>query len=115
MKEAVFPFIKFPGVDTILGPEMQSTGEVMGIGETFGAAFVKSQLAAGIQLPESGQRLHQRARSRQGARDRDRRAARTSSASSSSRREGTAAALAAAGVPVTPVNKVPKAGRTSST
>ena len=47
VKEAVFPFIKFPGVDTILGPEMKSTGEVMGVGETFGEAFVKSQLAAG--------------------------------------------------------------------
>ena len=41
MKEAVFPFIKFPGVDTILGPEMKSTGEVMGVGETFAEAFVK--------------------------------------------------------------------------
>jgi carbamoyl-phosphate synthase large subunit len=54
VKEAVFPFIKFPGVDTILGPEMKSTGEVMGVGESFGEAFVKSQLAAGIRLPDSG-------------------------------------------------------------
>ena len=54
MKEAVFPFIKFPGVDTILGPEMKSTGEVMGVGETFGEAFVKSQLAAGVRLPTTG-------------------------------------------------------------
>ncbi|MCC7325323.1 MAG: carbamoyl-phosphate synthase large subunit [Burkholderiales bacterium] len=54
VKEAVFPFIKFPGVDTILGPEMKSTGEVMGVGESFGEAFVKSQLAAGVTLPESG-------------------------------------------------------------
>ena len=54
VKEAVFPFIKFPGADTILGPEMKSTGEVMGIGATFGEAFVKSQLAAGDRLPESG-------------------------------------------------------------
>jgi carbamoyl-phosphate synthase large subunit len=54
VKEAVFPFIKFPGVDTILGPEMKSTGEVMGVGESFGEAFVKSQLAAGVKLPESG-------------------------------------------------------------
>ena len=54
VKEAVFPFIKFPGADTILGPEMKSTGEVMGVGETFGEAFVKSQLAAGEKLPESG-------------------------------------------------------------
>lgn len=54
VKEAVFPFVKFPGVDTILGPEMKSTGEVMGVGESFGEAFVKSQLAAGVALPESG-------------------------------------------------------------
>jgi len=54
VKEAVFPFAKFPGVDTILGPEMKSTGEVMGVGETFGEAFVKSQLAAGVRLPQGG-------------------------------------------------------------
>jgi carbamoyl-phosphate synthase large subunit len=54
VKEAVFPFIKFPGVDTILGPEMKSTGEVMGVGRTFGEAFVKSQFAAGTRLPKSG-------------------------------------------------------------
>jgi carbamoyl-phosphate synthase large subunit len=55
VKEAVFPFIKFPGVDPILGPEMKSTGEVMGIGRSFAAAFAKSQLAAGVQLPRAGQ------------------------------------------------------------
>ncbi len=54
VKEAVFPFIKFPGVDTILGPEMKSTGEVMGVGETFAEAFVKSQLAASVRLPKEG-------------------------------------------------------------
>ncbi|MBS1210467.1 MAG: carbamoyl phosphate synthase large subunit [Proteobacteria bacterium] len=54
VKEAVFPFNKFPGVDTILGPEMKSTGEVMGVGKTFAEAFVKSQLAAGTRLPSSG-------------------------------------------------------------
>jgi carbamoyl-phosphate synthase large subunit len=54
VKEAVFPFIKFPGVDTILGPEMKSTGEVMGVGRTFGEAFVKAQLGAGVRLPRSG-------------------------------------------------------------
>ncbi|MDD2668331.1 carbamoyl-phosphate synthase large subunit [Zoogloea sp.] len=54
VKEAVFPFVKFPGVDTILGPEMKSTGEVMGVGRTFAEAFVKSQLGAGIRLPTSG-------------------------------------------------------------
>ena len=51
VKEAVFPFVKFPGVDTILGPEMKSTGEVMGVGKTFGEAFVKSQIGAGTKLP----------------------------------------------------------------
>lgn len=54
VKEAVFPFIKFPGVDTILGPEMKSTGEVMGVGTTFAEAFVKSQLGAGTKLPSGG-------------------------------------------------------------
>ena len=54
VKEAVFPFVKFPGVDTILGPEMKSTGEVMGVAKTFGEAFVKSQLGAGTKLPKSG-------------------------------------------------------------
>jgi carbamoyl-phosphate synthase large subunit len=54
VKEAVFPFVKFPGVDTILGPEMKSTGEVMGVGMTFGEAFVKSQIGAGTRLPSSG-------------------------------------------------------------
>lgn len=54
VKEAVFPFIKLPGVDTILGPEMKSTGEVMGIGSSFAEAFVKSQLASDIRLPKSG-------------------------------------------------------------
>jgi carbamoyl-phosphate synthase large subunit len=53
VKEAVFPFVKFPGVDTILGPEMKSTGEVMGVGKTFGEAFVKSQLGAGTHLPRA--------------------------------------------------------------
>jgi len=50
----VFPFTKFPGVDPLLGPEMKSTGEVMGVGVTFGEAFVKSQLAAGVRLPQVG-------------------------------------------------------------
>lgn len=54
VKEAVFPFIKFPGVDTILGPEMKSTGEVMGVGSTFAEAFVKSQLGASAKLPKGG-------------------------------------------------------------
>jgi len=54
VKEAVFPFIKFPGVDTILGPEMKSTGEVMGVGKTFVEAYIKSQLGASSTLPKSG-------------------------------------------------------------
>ena len=54
VKEAVFPFNKFPGIDPILGPEMRSTGEVMGVGKTFGEALFKSQLGAGIKLPKSG-------------------------------------------------------------
>jgi len=54
VKEAVFPFIKFPGVDTILGPEMKSTGEVMGVGKTFAEAFVKSQLGASVKMPTGG-------------------------------------------------------------
>ncbi len=54
VKEAVFPFVKFPGVDTILGPEMKSTGEVMGVGRSFAEAFVKSQIGAGVRLPTSG-------------------------------------------------------------
>ncbi|MYD43096.1 MAG: carbamoyl-phosphate synthase large subunit [Gammaproteobacteria bacterium] len=54
VKESVFPFTKFPGVDPILGPEMKSTGEVMGVGETFSEAFYKASLAAGIELPHAG-------------------------------------------------------------
>ena len=54
VKESVFPFIKFPGVDPLLGPEMKSTGEVMGVGKTFGEAFAKGQLAAGEEFPREG-------------------------------------------------------------
>jgi len=54
VKESVFPFVKFPGVDPLLGPEMKSTGEVMGIGRSFGEAYAKSQLAAGNALPRTG-------------------------------------------------------------
>jgi carbamoyl-phosphate synthase large subunit len=57
VKEAVFPFIKFPGVDTVLGPEMKSTGEVMGVGETFGEAYAKAQSGAGATLPLRGKAL----------------------------------------------------------
>ena len=109
VKEAVFPFIKFPGVDTILGPEMKSTGEVMGVGESFGEAFVKSQLAAGVRLPRRG-------RAFLSVRDADKPAvveiARGLAALGFSlvATGGTAAALAAAGLPVATVNKV-AAGR----
>jgi carbamoyl-phosphate synthase large subunit len=54
IKTPVFPFVKFPGVDPILGPEMRSTGEVMGVAERFGSAFLKAQLGAGIKLPGEG-------------------------------------------------------------
>jgi carbamoyl-phosphate synthase large subunit len=54
VKEAVFPFLKFPGVDTVLGPEMKSTGEVMGIGASFGIAFANAEIAAGTVLPRTG-------------------------------------------------------------
>ncbi len=57
VKEAVFPFVKFPGVDPILGPEMKSTGEVMGVGSTFAEAFLKSQMAASVKLPAGGKAL----------------------------------------------------------
>ena len=105
VKEAVFPFIKFRGVDTILGPEMKSTGEVMGVGETFAEAFLKSQLAAGVKLPARGQGVHQRARRRQAARGRAREA--PGGARLHARRHARHGGRArAAGVAVTPVNKV---------
>ena len=57
VKEAVFPFVKFPGVDTLLGPEMKSTGEVMGVGRTFGEAFAKSMEGGSVRLPRGGRVL----------------------------------------------------------
>jgi carbamoyl-phosphate synthase large subunit len=105
VKEAVFPFVKFPGVDTILGPEMKSTGEVMGVGKTFGEAFVKSQLGAGVKLPKSGQvflsvKNSDKPRAVQVARDL------VELGFSIVATKGTAAAIAAAGTPVKTVNKV---------
>jgi len=105
VKEAVFPFIKFPGVDTILGPEMKSTGEVMGVGESFAEAFVKSQLAAGVRLPKSGKvfvsvRNPDKPRAIEVAR------ILAGLGFTLVATRGTAAALAAAGVPVSAVNKV---------
>ena len=66
VKESVFPFNKFPGVDIVLGPEMRSTGEVMGIDDTFPMAFAKSQMAANTPLPIERDGLHLRGRARQG-------------------------------------------------
>ncbi|MBN9462666.1 MAG: carbamoyl-phosphate synthase large subunit [Burkholderiales bacterium] len=105
VKEAVFPFIKFPGVDTILGPEMKSTGEVMGVGLTFGEAFVKSQLGAGVRLPESGKVFIS-------VKNADKPKAVTVARAlhelgfSLVATKGTAAAIAAAGLPVAAVHKV---------
>src|SRR5258706_404568 len=105
VKEAVFPFIKFPGVDTILGPEMKSTGEVMGVGQTFAEAFVKSQLAAGVRLPKGGKAFLS-------VRDADKvkavevGRALTDLGFSLVATRGTAAALEKAGLKVQPVNKV---------
>ena len=105
VKEAVFPFIKFPGVDTILGPEMKSTGEVMGVGETFAEAFLKSQIAAGVRLPDSGN-VFVSVKNPDKPRVLD--VARTLAGLGFDlvATRGTAAALAAAGLPVTAVNKV---------
>jgi len=105
VKEAVFPFIKFPGADTILGPEMKSTGEVMGVGETFGEAFVKSQMAAGEKLPASGKVFIS---VRDGDKDRAVEIGRALDALGFAlvATRGTASALAAAGLKVLPINKV---------
>ena len=105
VKEAVFPFVKFPGVDTILGPEMKSTGEVMGVGYTFGEAFVKSQLGAGVKLPTGGAafisvKATDKARAVECARDLHELGFRLVAT------RGTGAAIAAAGLPVTTVHKV---------
>ena len=109
VKEAVFPFVKFPGVDTILGPEMKSTGEVMGVGKTFGEAFVKAQMGAGTRLPRPGDQLNQvfmtvkdgdKLRAVQVAKDL------VELGFSLIATKGTAAAIQAAGVPCDIVNKV---------
>jgi carbamoyl-phosphate synthase large subunit len=105
VKEAVFPFVKFPGVDTILGPEMKSTGEVMGVGRTFGEAFVKSQLGASVRLPKSGKvflsvKTSDKPRAVEIARDL------VKIGFTVVATKGTASAIAAAGVPVEIINKV---------
>ncbi|QLI82087.1 carbamoyl-phosphate synthase large subunit [Chitinibacter fontanus] len=105
VKEAVFPFAKFPGVDSILGPEMKSTGEVMGVGATFAEAFVKSQMAAGTVLPTNGNVFIS-------VREGDKAQAIECAQVLASlgfkvlATKGTAAAIDAAGVAVTAVNKV---------
>jgi carbamoyl-phosphate synthase large subunit len=111
VKECVFPFVKFPGVDTILGPEMKSTGEVMGTGSTFGEAFAKSQLAAGVSLPRLGRVLIT-------VKDSDKtRAVRLAQrllalGFSLSATQGTAARISAAGLAVTTVPRVSERGPT---
>jgi carbamoyl-phosphate synthase large subunit len=109
IKEAVFPFNKFPGVDPILGPEMRSTGEVMGVGRTFGEAMLKSQLGAGSRLPTQGRvviTVKSKDHARAVAVASDLHALGFSIVAT----KGTAAAIAAGGVPVRVVNKV-KDGR----
>ena len=105
VKEAVFPFNKFPGVDTILGPEMKSTGEVMGVGRTFEEAFVKSQMAASVKLPTSGKvfiSVKETDKSKVVAIARDLHDAGFIILAT----RGTTATVSAAGIPVTAVNKV---------
>ncbi len=105
VKEAVFPFIKFPGADTILGPEMKSTGEVMGVGASFGEAFIKSQLGAGDRLPVSGKVfVSVRNADKAGAVEIGRALLELGFSLVATR--GTAAALTAGGLGVTPINKV---------
>jgi carbamoyl-phosphate synthase large subunit len=105
VKEAVFPFVKFPGVDTILGPEMKSTGEVMGVGQNFAEAFVKSQLGAGLKLPKSGKAIISvKNADKAKAVDVARELAELGFELVATR--GTAAHLAESGLRVTPVNKV---------
>jgi carbamoyl-phosphate synthase large subunit len=105
VKEAVFPFIKFPGVDTILGPEMKSTGEVMGVGDTFAEAFVKSQLAASVKLPKDGKVfVSVRDADKSGVLEIARSLVRLGFALRATR--GTASVISAAGIAVDVVNKV---------
>jgi carbamoyl-phosphate synthase large subunit len=105
VKEAVFPFNKFPGIDTILGPEMKSTGEVMGVGASFEEAFVKSQAATGSRLPTRGRAflsVKDSDKDKVAVIARDLHEAGFSLLAT----RGTAAIVAAAGIPVTVVNKV---------
>jgi carbamoyl-phosphate synthase large subunit len=105
VKEAVFPFIKFPSVDTVLGPEMKSTGEVMGLDTSFGRAFAKSQMSVDSGLPRAGRVFLS-------VRDQDKPAAVRLAKELSAlgfcllATQGTAAAIAEAGLAVEPINKV---------
>jgi len=105
VKEAVFPFVKFPGVDTILGPEMKSTGEVMGVGRSFAEAFIKSQIGAGVRLPTSGTAFISVKPSDRGAAVEVARELHELGFSLVATR-GTGGVLEAAGIPVGLVNKV---------
>ena len=109
IKEAVFPFNKFPGVDPILGPEMRSTGEVMGVGRSFGEAMLKSQLGAGSRLPDKGGVV---ITVKNGDKERAVKVAAdlVNLGFQVIATKGTAAAISAAGIPVRFVNKV-KDGR----
>ncbi len=109
VKEAVFPFSKFPSVDPVLGPEMRSTGEVMGVGRTFGEALFKSQLAAGSRLPAEGTVLLSVKNSDKPATVKLAKRLHALGYDLVAT-HGTAAAVAEAGVPVRTVNKV-KDGR----
>ncbi|QIK37463.1 carbamoyl-phosphate synthase large subunit [Caldichromatium japonicum] len=106
VKEAVFPFIKFPGVDTQLGPEMKSTGEVMGIGKTFGEAYAKAQEGAGSLLPRKGGKAMLSVREADKPRLIEVARELIAFGFSLYGTHGTAAALRAAGLPCIGVNKV---------
>jgi carbamoyl-phosphate synthase large subunit len=105
VKEAVFPFVKFPEADPMLGPEMKSTGEVMGTGRSFGEAYAKAQAASGVVLPRSGRCfISVRERDKAGAVDLARRLLGRGFEIVAT--EGTAKVIAAAGLAVRTVNKV---------
>ena len=102
----MFPFARFPGVDTVLGPEMRSTGEVMGIDRDYAIAFAKSQIGSGTELPISRHGLRLGARRRQGPDARDRRATSSSMGFRLIATRGTRRHLEAHGIACEQVNKV---------
>ena len=115
VKEAVFPFARFPGVDTILGPEMRSTGEVMGIDRDYAMAFAKSQLGAGNMLPLEGHGVRLGARCRQGRHPRRHARPRRTSASASSPRAAPGARWPRTASPASRSTRCWRDARTSST